>query len=82
MLEKVLESIEKEKKTLKECLDPNTGYEWAWEHRGRVISNAQARVVGVCMFAQEYLGIKYEDIELPFEEFVKFAEKMKKGVDK
>lgn len=82
MLNKVLDSIQREKEALKKCFDPIKGYDWAFESKERILSNAQARVVGVCMFAEEYLGVKYEDINPFFEDFVKFAEKMKKGVDK
>ena len=79
MLQKVLDSMQKEYDTLEICLDPQTGYDWALENPKRLINNAQNRMVGVCMFAQEYLDVDYDDLNPFFEEIVK---KMNKLVDK
>ena len=78
MLQKVLDSMQKEYDTLVKCLDPQTGYDWALENPQRLINNAQHRVVGVFMFAQEYLDVKYEDINKPFEEFVEKIKELEK----
>ena len=78
MLEKVLESINEEYETLKTILDPQVGHDWALENPQRLINNAQHRVVGVFMFAQEYLDVKYEDINKPFEEFVEKIKELEK----
>ena len=70
MLEKVLKSINEEYETLETILDLETGHEWALNNPQRVVQNAQCRVLGVVMFAQKYLDVKYEDIDKPFDEFV------------
>ena len=80
MLEKVLENINEEYETLKTILDSQTGSSWALENPQRVVQNAQCRVLGVVMFAQKYLDVKYEDIEKPFDDFVKKIKKLEKNV--
>ena len=82
MLEKVLESINEEYETLKTILDPQTGHDWALENPQRVCFNAQCRVLGVVMFAQKYLDVKYDDIEPFFDDFIKKLKKLEKSVDK
>ena len=80
MLEKVLESINEEYETLETILDLETGHDWALNNPQRVVQNAQCRVLGVVMFAQKYLDVKYDDIEKPFDDFVKKLKKLEKNV--
>lgn len=80
MLQKVIDSMNKEYETLKTCLDPQTGYDWALDNPMLLINNAQNRVLGVCMFAQEYLDVSYDDIKPFFEDWVKKVHTLKKKV--
>lgn len=78
MLEKVITSMNKEYETLETILDPIKGYDWALDNPNRIVSNAQNRVLGVCMFAQEYLDVSYDDIEPFFNDWMKKVNKFKK----
>lgn len=80
MLQKVIDSMNKEYETLKSLLDPIEGADWALDNPMFVIKNAEHRVVGVCMFAQEYLGVAYDDINPLFEDWVKRVHTLKKKV--
>jgi hypothetical protein len=80
MLQKVLDSMNKEYETLESLLDPINGADWALDNPMFVIKNAEHRVVGVCMFAPEYLDVDYNDINPLFEEWVKKVHTLKKKV--
>ena len=80
MLQKVIDSMNKEYETLEKCLDPINGYDWALDNPMALIKNAEHRVVGVCMFAQEYLDVDYDDINPFFESWVKKVHTLKKKV--
>lgn len=80
MLQKVIGSMNKEYETLTKCLDPIDGYDWALDNPMLLFNNAQNRVLGVCMFAQEYLDVSYDDIKPFFEDWVKKVHTLKKKV--
>lgn len=80
MLNKVINNMNKEYETLVKLLDPINGADWALDNPMFLIKNAEHRVLGVCMFAQEYLDVSYDDIKPFFEDWVKKVHTLKKKV--
>ena len=80
MLQKVIDCMNKEYETLETCLDPINGSDWALDNPLLLINNAQNRVMGVCVFVQEYLDVDYNDINPFFEDWVKKVYTLKKKI--
>lgn len=81
MIEKLVEYLEYEVQETERILTSKEGYEWAKADPVRILNNTQAHGVGAVMFIQ-YLGVKYEDTEKPWNDFLESLYKIKeKTVD-